>query len=82
MKTFELLKELLLLREAGAYDSVDIATNLAIQIHCEQEDLDETDFKKKLNIIYHAAWDHYDGVKHTHQQCYNTYEELLNMLAR
>ena len=35
MKTFELLKELLLLREAGAYDSVDIATNLAIQIHCE-----------------------------------------------
>lgn len=81
MKTFELLKELLLIESAGAYDTVHTAINLAIQIHCDQEQIDETEFKNKLKVISQAAWGNYDGKTETWQQCQKIYKQLIDMLA-
>lgn len=86
MKTFELLKELLLIETCGAYTTVHDAINLAIQIHCEQNGINEIDFKNKLRIIYKNVWDkywsNYDPRYHeVWKQCQEEYKQLIDMLA-
>lgn len=82
MKTFELLKELLLLETAGATDSVHTAIDLAIQIHCEDNDLDEQTLKERLKLIREVAWQNFDQndlkAWKKHQE---KYEQLIDMLA-
>lgn len=79
MKTFELLKELLLLEKAGATDSVHNAINLAIQIHCESNGLDQVIFIDKLKLIHDIAWRGFNfGDITAHKIQLEIYEQLIN----
>lgn len=81
MKTFELLKELLLLQSAGGYDMFDNSVDLAISIHCEKLGIDEQTFRDKLKNIAHIVWDKYDGNHKTWEQHQDTYKQLIDTLA-
>lgn len=83
MKAFELLKELLLTESAGAHDSVYKAIDLAIQIYCEANELDEKDFKEKIKIIYQTVWENYWLDMNTDDWLYyqKKYEMFIDMLA-
>lgn len=48
MKTFELVKELLLTQAAGAHDALNTSVDLAIDIHCECNQIDSNKFKEEL----------------------------------
>ena len=82
MKTLELLKELLVLEKAGAVDSVHTAIDLTIQIHCENNGLDQTAFIEKLRLIHDTLWKDFnfcDSKAHNKQLI--KYAQLIDMLA-
>ena len=81
-KCFELLKELLLQREAGAYETTDKALSLTIDIYCEQMNIEREEFIKQLSAIYHMAWDRcrYADDLANWKMRIKTYERLINTL--
>ena len=56
---YELLKELLLVREAGAFTSVDEAIDLAIYVYCEKTGEDREVLIETLKVIHQEAWEGY-----------------------
>lgn len=79
MKTFELLKELLLIETYGAYNTVHNAINLAIQIHCDQEQIDETEFKNKVRLIHNMTWKGFTlTTPEAQQEQIKKYEQLID----
>jgi hypothetical protein len=79
-KKFELLKELLLLREAGGSDSLDKSISLTIDVYCEGANINRDEFIDSLRKIYNLVWSNsYKDTKEWWNK-QQTYKMLLNNL--
>lgn len=77
MKTsFELLRELLLL-ERQPYPAPELyrAIKLAIHSYCEQYNINEEQFIRRLKFVYSVVWDDY--TKDNYNKKYAEYSILL-----
>ena len=82
MKTFELLKGLVLEESAGGGTSLHEYINLAIQIHCEKYGIDENNFKDKLKNIHNSVWFNFIfTTPEAWREKQKQYEQMIEMLA-
>lgn len=80
MKSFELLKELLIVREQGAYEVLDKSISLAIDVYCNEANLSRNKFIDELKRKYNIAWDGYWKDTTTFKRRQLTYKMLIKEL--
>lgn len=78
-KTFELLKELLLLQSAGGGSSLDVAIEMAIEIYCEAAGLTLEQFTTVLDTVQKSIYP--VGVTETINELQWKYNEALDTLG-
>lgn len=81
-KEFQLLLELLLIRESGAYETVDEAIGLALDLYCEKEEIDRQVFIQDLKEVYHLVWDRYFSYPNSEYKNWKTYQTQYKLCLK
>lgn len=78
MKSYELLKELLLLRKAGSYNMLDNSISLAIDLYCEESKNNRDSVINSLKVLYNLVWDGYWKDLNSWDKRQTMYKDKLN----
>lgn len=79
-KMAQLLKELLLTRECGAYETLDKEISLAIDIYSNMVNLTREELIEILNNIYQLVWADYWSDLKSWDKRQEQYKLLLNQI--